>query len=171
MLAISDALRELDHALRGATDDRILQLRRVADAVAAVSPNPISPTREVLNRIGDRWSALLLSVLSTGSYRHNELQRVVDVLARLAQDSGISERMLTLMLRVLERDGLVKRCVGTGNAPAVEYTLTPLGASLEEKTRALIDWATTHTEAMREAQRAFDERGTLPADTRRHRLR
>lgn len=166
-----DALEELDRALRGAADPQIDGLRRVAAKIMAIAPYPVSPTREVLARVGERWSPLLLSLLSTGTYRHNELHRVVNIMARLAQDSSISRRMLILSLRALERDGLVHRSVGTGNAPAVEYSLTPLGVSLHDKFEALIDWAIEHSAAMQAAQQDFDRRDELPAHLHRHRLR
>lgn len=166
-----DVLEELNLALRGAADGRIEGLRRIVQGVRAIAPHPVSPTREILARLGDRWSPLLLSLLATGTYRHNELHRVVSVMARAAEDSNVSRRMLMLRLRGLERDGLVSRVVGPGNAPTVEYSLTPLGASLEEKLRALIDWAIEHSEGLHGARQAFDEREAVPADTLRHRLR
>ena len=166
-----DALQELDRALRGAADAQIDGLRRVADKMMAVAPYRGSPTHEVLARVGERWSPLLLSLLSTGTYRHNELHRVVDIMARLAQDSSISRRMLMLSLRALERDGLVHRAVGTGNAPAVEYSLTALGVSLHNKFEGLIDWAIEHSAAMHAAQQDFDRRDALSVGLHRHRLR
>lgn len=166
-----DAFQELHQALRSGAHERNERIRRFAEKVVAIAPHPASPTREVLARLGDRWSSLLLSVLATGSYRHNELHRVVNIIARLAGDSPISQRMLTLQLRVLERDDLVHRSIGTGNVAAVEYSVTALGASLEEKLRALVDWATQHTDTMHSARQAFDQRNTLPGDTLRHRLR
>jgi DNA-binding HxlR family transcriptional regulator len=172
MFALPDATRELDQALRGATHDgRLTRLHALAGNIHEVEPNPTSPTREILVRLGDRWSSLLLSVLDTGHYRHTELHRVVNVMSRLASDSTVSQRMLTLRLRVLERDGLIRRSVGTGNAPAVEYGLTPLGSALAEKLRALIDWSTEHADTIRQAQAAFDARETLPTDRLRHRMR
>jgi DNA-binding HxlR family transcriptional regulator len=166
-----DAHEDLERALRVATDDQIDGLRRVAAKMRAIAPYPLSPTREIMARLGERWSPLLLSLLSTGAYRHNELHRVVDVMVRLAENSPISRRMLMLSLRALERDGLVHRSVGTGNAPAVEYSLTPLGVSLHEKFEALIDWAIEHSAAMRAAQQDFDGRDAMPAEVQRHRLR
>ena len=166
-----DARQELDRALRGADDAHKDGLRRVAEKMVAVAPYRVSPTHEVLARVGERWSPLLLSLLSTGAYRHNELHRVVDTMARLAQDTPISRRMLMLSLRALERDGLVHRAVGTGNAPAVEYSLTELGVSLHDKFEALIDWAIEHSAAIHAAQQEFDRRDAMPADLHRHRLR
>lgn len=165
-----DVLEELDRALRGAVDTQIHALRRVADKMTAIAPYRVSPTHEVLTRVGERWSPLLLSLLSTGTYRHNELHRVVDIMARLAQDTPISRRMLMLSLRALERDGLVHRSVGTGNAPSVEYSLTSLGVSLHEKFEALIDWAIEHSAAVHAAQHEFDRRDAMPVDLHRHRL-
>lgn len=171
MFTLPDALRALDLALRDGADERLQPLRRFANKVSMVGPQPHSPTREVLVLFGDRWSSLLMAVLATGCYRHAELHRIMNIVSRLSQEPDISQRMLTLRLRALERDGLVSRSVGEGNAPAVEYSLTQLGASLVEKLEALIDWTTEHAGDIRHAQQTFDERETLPIGTLRHRLR
>ena len=168
---MSDVFEELGRALRGPADERLERLGRVAERVRAVAPHPISMARSVLDRLGDRWSSLLLSLLAADRCRHNELHRLITLMSRLAEDETISRRMLMHGLRVLERDGLVSRCVGTGNAPAVEYRLTPLGVSVERKLAAVIDWSIEHTETLRKAQQDFDQREALPADTLRHRLR
>lgn len=101
----------------------------------------------VLNRVGDKWSMLIVMTLSGGPRRFNELKREID---------GISQRMLTLSLRGLERDGLVSRTVETVVPPRVTYALTELGVSLTDPVRALGDWAIAHIACIRAAQERFD---------------
>lgn len=93
------------------------------------------PSRRLLDRIGDRWTVLLITTLEDGPCRFSELLRTVD---------GISQKMLTQTLRSLEADGLVLRTVHPEIPPRVEYELTELGRSLLEPLGALIDWATDH---------------------------
>ena len=103
----------------------------------------------VLNRVGDKWSMLIVMILAAGPKRFNELKREID---------GISQRMLTLTLRGLERDGLVDRTVEPTVPPRVTYELTQLGVSLREPVKALGDWAIQHIGCIRAAQQNFDER-------------
>jgi DNA-binding HxlR family transcriptional regulator len=110
----------------------------------------------MLYRLGDRWSALLMFVLSTGRYRYAELQRVIGTLSEMGGNQPVSKRMLTLSLRVLERDGLVARAVGEGKMPPVDYWLTPFGEDLMRQLHALMRWCNAHAEHMRQAQRTFD---------------
>jgi DNA-binding HxlR family transcriptional regulator len=101
----------------------------------------------VLNRIGDKWSVLIVMILAIGPRRFNELKREID---------GISQRMLTLTLRGLERDGLVSRTVDPTVPPRVTYALTELGESLVEPVEALGRWAIAHIGCIRAAQERFD---------------
>lgn len=101
------------------------------------------PVRDVLDRIGDRWSLLVLGELKNGTLRFSVLRRAID---------DISQRMLAQTLRHLEQDGLISRKVHATVPPQVEYTLTPLGHSLLEPVDALVAWATTNHEAIREAR-------------------
>jgi DNA-binding HxlR family transcriptional regulator len=101
----------------------------------------------VLSRVGDKWSVLVVSILGRGSMRFNELKRAVD---------GVSQRMLTLTLRTLERDGLVTRTVFPTVPPRVEYELTALGRSLLQPVSALATWAIEHRGDIDSAQRRFD---------------
>lgn len=103
--------------------------------------------REVLNRVGDKWSVFIVSLLGDGPRRFSELRRAVD---------GISQRMLTLTLRGLERDGLVTRTVTATTPPRVDYALTPLGHTLLEPVQALATWAELHRAEMQRARDAFD---------------
>ena len=103
----------------------------------------------VLNRVGDKWSMMIVMMLSQGPMRFSELKRAID---------GISQRMLTLSLRGLERDGLVTRTVTPIIPPRVDYELTELGISLREPVKALGDWAIAHIACIRAAQERFDAR-------------
>lgn len=105
------------------------------------------PSRQVIDRIGDRWSVLLLGALRDGSRRFTELARDVD---------GISQKMLTQTLRGLERDGLVRRTVHATVPVRVDYELTPLGTTLREPIAALERWATDHMDDVLAARSEYD---------------
>lgn len=105
---------------------------------------------EVLARIGDKWSVLVVMMLRDRPRRFNELKRAV---------AGISQHMLTITLRGLERDGLVTRTVFPTIPPRVDYALTPLGHSLRAPVEALGKWAIDNQGAIKDAQRIFDARG------------
>ncbi|CAN5321501.1 helix-turn-helix domain-containing protein [soil metagenome] len=105
--------------------------------------NSTCQSREVLDRIADKWTALIIKVLSEGTLRHGELRRRI---------SGISQKMLTQTLRQLENDGLVHRKVYPVVPPMVEYSLTPLGRSLIEPLEAICQWAEKHSAQMAEAR-------------------
>ena len=105
------------------------------------------PTRQVINRVGDRWSLLVLFALEGGTLRFQQLRRAVD---------GISQKMLTQTLRALERDGLVDRTIYATVPPKVEYTLTPLGASLSAPIAAIRGWAYESMDAIEDARTRFD---------------
>lgn len=102
---------------------------------------------DILNRIGDKWSVMVVGHLKTGTMRFSQLRRAID---------GVSQRMLTLTLRNLERDGLVTRTVFPQIPPRVEYELTALGWTLTEPIGALWDWAAAHQDAVAEARTAYD---------------
>ena len=102
----------------------------------------------VLNRVGDKWSMMIVMMLSNGPMRFSELKRAID---------GISQRMLTLSLRGLERDGLVTRTVTPTIPPRVDYELTELGISLRQPVKALGEWAIEHIACIRAAQQRYDE--------------
>jgi DNA-binding HxlR family transcriptional regulator len=102
----------------------------------------------VLARVGDKWSVLVVMALGQGPKRFNELRRMID---------GVSQRMLTLTLRGLERDGLVTRTVFPTIPPRVDYELTELGRSLREPVSALGGWANEHQAEIEAARAAFDK--------------
>ncbi|MGI8890691.1 MAG: winged helix-turn-helix transcriptional regulator [Chthoniobacterales bacterium] len=106
--------------------------------------NPHCLSRVILSRIADKWTALIIHVLATGTRRYAELQREI---------GGISQKMLTQTLRSLERDGLISRKVFPVVPPRVEYTLTPLGRTLIEPLNAICHWAEKHLSQL-EANRA-----------------
>lgn len=105
---------------------------------------------QVLARIGDKWSVLIIMLLHRRGHRFNELRREID---------GISQRMLTHTLRNLERDGLVARKVTISIPPRVDYELTAMGRSLADPVRALGDWAFQHLDAIGTARADFDATG------------
>ncbi len=107
------------------------------------------PVRDVLDRLGDKWSTLILVTLSRGPQRFNALARAVP---------DISRRMLTETLRHLERDGLIWREVTPSTPPSVAYGLTPLGTSLMPALNALIAWAERHQPEIAAARARFDGR-------------
>jgi len=104
----------------------------------------------ILARIGDKWSILIVMILARGPRRFNELKRMVD---------GISQRMLTLNLRGLERDGLVRRTMFATIPPRVDYELTELGKSLCMPIIALGQWAEANFDTIEASRAAFDARG------------
>lgn len=106
-------------------------------------------TREILDRIGDKWSLYIIATLANGPKRFNELKRGID---------GISQRMLTLTLRGLERDGLITRTMYPTIPPRVDYELTELGRTLLKPVMALVDWANENQAAIADAHRRFDEK-------------
>ncbi len=108
------------------------------------------PVRDVLDRVGDKWSVLVVLRLSRGDERFRALLRAID---------GISQRMLTVTLRGLERDGLVHREVFDTRPPSVSYGLTPLGHSLIGPIAALAAWAVENEDIIRTAQARFDLTG------------
>ena len=107
------------------------------------------PVAEILARIGDKWSVLIVMLLSSGPKRFNEMRRLI---------SGISQRMLTLTLRGLERDGLVTRTLFPTIPPRVDYELTPLGYSLRKPITALGEWAYANRSEIETARAKFDRR-------------
>jgi DNA-binding HxlR family transcriptional regulator len=105
--------------------------------------------REVLNRVGDKWSVLVVALLSDGPRRFSDLLRSIE---------GVSQRMLTLTLRGLERDGLVTRTVEPTIPPRVEYELTKLGRTLLGPILALAAWAREHRAVIQDARQRYDTR-------------
>jgi DNA-binding HxlR family transcriptional regulator len=112
--------------------------------------NPYSrlcPTRAMLDRIGDRWTVLVVGALASGPLRFGQLASRID---------GVSQKMLTQTLRGLERDGLVNRTIFPQIPPRVEYELTDRGRTLQEPLRALEGWAATHMADVLRSREAYD---------------
>lgn len=110
--------------------------------------------RQILDRIGDKWSLLVIALLDVGTMRFTELRREID---------GISQRMLTVTLRQLERDGLVKRTVHPVVPPRVEYRLTPMGRTLHTTINALVVWTEEHQNQIAAARADYDRRAAEAA--------
>jgi DNA-binding HxlR family transcriptional regulator len=128
-----------------------LMVRNATGAIP-VPPNVFRekcPSRVVLERVADRWSALLIYALSSGTRRYSDLHKTVD---------GISQKMLTQTLRNLERDGLVLRKAYPVIPPKVEYSLSPLGATLVGPLRAICQWAEAHVGEILDAREKHPRR-------------
>ena len=111
--------------------------------------NPVCRTiSTLLSRIGDKWTVLVVTTLADGSKRFNELRREIP---------SVSQRMLTLTLRNLERDGLVNRTVTPTIPPRVDYELTELGESLQKPITGLAQWALENVETIHDAQHRYDQ--------------
>ena len=105
--------------------------------------------RDILDRIGDKWSVYVISLLGDGPRRFTDLLRTID---------GVSQRMLTVTLRGLERDGIVTRKVYAVVPPRVDYDLTPTGHTLLATVRQLVEWADYHTGDIDAARARYDAR-------------
>ncbi len=109
--------------------------------------NDCAAMGEILSRIGDKWSVMIVGALHNGPVRFNELRSKIN---------GISQRMLSRTLRNLERDGLVTRTQYPEIPPRVEYELTPLGRSLEPAIKQLWEWSVTHFDDVSSARESYD---------------
>lgn len=109
--------------------------------------DPACPTRLVLDRIGDKWSVLVLLALHRRRHRFSELRDAI---------GGVTPKVLTQTLRAMERDGLVTREVFAEVPPRVEYAITPLGVSLHDHVSTLADWAERHVGEILGARAAHD---------------
>jgi DNA-binding HxlR family transcriptional regulator len=105
--------------------------------------------RQILDRIADKWSLLVIALLDCQSLRFTQLRREID---------GVSQRMLSVTLRQLERDGLVSRTVHPVVPPRVDYALTPLGRTLHQTIKALVTWTEEHREEIAAARADYDAR-------------
>jgi DNA-binding HxlR family transcriptional regulator len=111
-----------------------------AGPCASIPADHMDFIRQVLDRVGDKWSMLIIAVLEGGPMRYTDLQR---------QIPGISQRMLTYTLRQLTADGLISRTAYAEVPPRVEYALAPLGGGLNEIVKQLIGWAADHHDEIR----------------------
>ncbi len=146
-MASNDALR-LPYECSSPTGRRHFVVTTRAKSVISGSPYRADcPTRHILDRIGDRWTVLIVGALWDGSARFSELRRRIE---------GVSQKMLTQTLRGLERDGLVHRTVHPEVPVRVEYALTEAGRTLREPLRALEEWSITHLGDVSSSQEAYD---------------
>lgn len=122
-----------------------------AHDVRQCATSEASDVRQTLDRIGDKWSLLVIGMLGSGPMRFMELRREIGT---------ISQRMLTLTLRHLERDGLVQRTVYPTIPPKVEYQLTALGETLLESIKGIVRWTLEHREEIADARARYDARLT-----------
>ena len=111
--------------------------------------------RQILDRVADKWSLLTIALLERQTLRFSELQRQID---------GVSQRMLTVTLRQLERDGLVTRTVYPVVPPRVEYSLTDLGCTLLSTIQSLVSWTEEHQAEIAAARAAYDARAAAPPE-------
>jgi DNA-binding HxlR family transcriptional regulator len=113
-------------------------------------PNAYSadcPTRQILDRVGDKWAVLILLLLRQQPLRFNRLRREIE---------GISQKMLSQVLKSLERDGLIRRRAIATVPVTVEYSITPLGVTLAAAVDPLRDWAESHLKEVLASQRRYD---------------
>ncbi len=114
---------------------------------------PSAPVREVFGLLGDKWSKLIMMVLHTGELRFSLLKRTLEA---LAPQERVSQRMLTLSLRSLERDGLVVRTLVNENTSHVEYSLSSVGLSLIKQVEQLMFWLDDHTDYIESARKKYE---------------
>jgi DNA-binding HxlR family transcriptional regulator len=138
---------EHTHVTDGGLSHEEVFARMETHGVASVESS-CRPVTDILSRIGDKWSVMIVMLLAPGPRRFNEMRRAIN---------GISQRMLTLTLRGLERDGLVTRTVFPTIPPRVDYELTELGQSLRKPIEALGEWAFANRSQVDAARARFDQ--------------
>jgi DNA-binding HxlR family transcriptional regulator len=136
-MTVEDGTSKAPSYCDGTVDDEIIQWDTRADC----------EVRQILDRVADKWSLLVIALLERQTMRFSELRRAID---------GVSQRMLTVTLRHLERDGLVERTIYPEVPPRVEYRLTPMGQSLHEVIKALVVWTEEHQQQISAARDAYD---------------
>jgi len=155
--AVMSSLGQILGEAAPGNDAALAQLGAMVRNMAADGVRREEPMREVFARIGDKWSTLLLLLLllllRTGNYRHAVLRRLVGA---VGSEGRISQRMLTLRLRALERDGLIARRTISTQPPGVEYGLTELGSGLLQQIDIMMQWVRTHIAEIRRARQEFE---------------
>lgn len=144
---------------------RVSSLQKLAQRHSTYGTSRSAPVREVLHLVGDKWTSLILGVLDAGPCRYSALRQLVSL---LSHESFISQRVLTVKLRLMERNGLVIRRSWPSVPPRVEYQLSPLGKSLTQKIEDLLQWAEKNFQAIQQARASFDSapRATLGEENR-----
>jgi len=148
----------IDRDLAGEDASR-LKLR-CADLINRGGNDPavdIAPVRETIAFLGEKWTGLVFYLLAAGPIRYSLLRRLVSAISVLGGDQGISERMMTLTLRRLERDGFASRTLFAAVPPRTEYRLTPLGHALHERLLLLVQWLEEHRAEIASARSRYDE--------------
>jgi DNA-binding HxlR family transcriptional regulator len=123
------------------------------------------PVRQTSRLVGDKWTPLVVMVLNCGAMRYLALHNLVSLLARQGDESGISQRMLTLVLRNLEMNGMVARSAHAATTHRGEYFLTPLGKSFHGQIMQLVEWAERHTEELMLARANYTGPRLVVTDT------
>jgi DNA-binding HxlR family transcriptional regulator len=131
--------------------DVLRDVRRIPGPCAQWDREETNFIREILDLVGDKWSVLIIGTLAEGPVRYSYLANAIP---------GISQRMLTLTLKHLQRSGLVNRTAYPEVPPRVEYSLTDLGTSLLSTVLDLAAWSASHFREIRDRQRAFDAEPT-----------
>jgi DNA-binding HxlR family transcriptional regulator len=126
----------------------VTKTAKAAQAERGDAYDPLCPTRQVLDRIGDKWTVLVIGALADGPLRFTQLRLAV---------GGVAAKVLTQTLRALERDGLVTRQVYAQVPPRVDYELTELGRTLREPIDAVRDWAEVYLGSVLGARDEYDE--------------
>lgn len=137
----------MEHTEGMAEDGTLPGVTHTDVRVPVSGDDPTCLLRDVLDRVGDKWSVLILALLGDGPRRYSDLRRSID---------GISQRMLTLTLRGLQRDGLVSRTVIASTPPQVHYALTPAGETLSNTVSSLIAWAEQHRDHIARSRDRYD---------------
>ncbi len=146
------SILDLDPVQAGC-DERFLALRNLVRDMAAQGYRRPDPSRDMLVRLGEKWSPLLLLLLDAGSFRHATLKRLAGA---IGADKRISQRILTMHLRTLERDGFVSRTITPSVPPRVDYALTALGKELVVQIKGFMAWAGAHGGEIQRARTRFD---------------
>jgi DNA-binding HxlR family transcriptional regulator len=131
--------------------ERVISRRKTTPSVRPSVCDCDCPSRLILDHLADKWAVLIVVRLASGTMRFAELRRAI---------GGISQKMLTVTLRDLERDGLVSRKLYASVPPKVEYSLTSLGSSLVDKVNELCAWAEANTVEILKARERFDRRNS-----------
>lgn len=147
-------LLSIGEAKQAPDDPRLSGLAALCAQMGSPPPGRDAPVREVMARLGDNWSALILKVLATGTYRHTTLKRVVGA---LSAEGVVSQRILTLRLRSLERNGFVARTELATIPPRVEYFLSPLGRELVAEFDRLLAWIEANAQQIQSARDDFSD--------------
>jgi DNA-binding HxlR family transcriptional regulator len=134
----------------GEQEDRLRRLSRLLAGYETVTDNPIV---NVVDHVGNYWRSWILVILQTGTYRYTTIMKVLNA---VDPSHPISQRMLTLGLRLLERDGLVERTDVEDVRRHVEYSLTPVGRDLSERFMSLVEWIDSQAETFEQSRSAYD---------------